>query len=245
MTRPLTWRRVAPAARSRPTSRARSATVIERVLKMRNAPAKRARAAMRAVVAWKSAVEARIPRARSAGPDRTYGSWVRRSWRARATPSAVASGATTTSTRLTTPVPNRVCASPSPRTTVRPSVAAERPVAGEDPHDRLDPGTVAAVEGDRVADRRARLLGESLRDERPRRRRPPPAVRRRRGPDRGPSDRSPGRSPGPSRAPARRRPVGRPGRARDRSVARGPVRRPPRPGSRRSSRAWRPRGPPR
>ena len=70
-TSPLTWRRVAPAARSRPTSRARSVTVIDSVLKMRNAPPNRASAAMSAVVAWKSTVEARIEAARSSGPEST------------------------------------------------------------------------------------------------------------------------------------------------------------------------------
>ena len=50
----VTWPRVAPAARSSPTSRTRSMTVIESVLKMRNAPANRAIAAISAVVAWKS-----------------------------------------------------------------------------------------------------------------------------------------------------------------------------------------------
>ena len=62
-----TWPRVAPAARSRPTSRTRSMTVIESVLKMRKAPVNRAIAAIIAVVAWKSAVEARSEAARSAG----------------------------------------------------------------------------------------------------------------------------------------------------------------------------------
>ena len=62
-----TWPRVAPAARSSPTSRIRSTTVIESVLTMRNAPAKSAIAAISAVVDWKSAVEARRPSARSCG----------------------------------------------------------------------------------------------------------------------------------------------------------------------------------
>ena len=73
-TNPVIWPRVAPAARSRPSSRARSTSVIESVLKMRNAPVNRAIAAMSAVVAWKSAVDERSEAARSAGEDRTYGS---------------------------------------------------------------------------------------------------------------------------------------------------------------------------
>ena len=60
-----------PAARSRPTSRLRSETVIDNVLKMRKAPANSATAAIRPVVAWKSAVEARSDVARSCGEDRT------------------------------------------------------------------------------------------------------------------------------------------------------------------------------
>ena len=67
----MTWRRVAPAARSRPTSRIRSATVIDSVLKMRNAPANSATAAMSAVVTEKSVVDARSVAAMSAGVDRT------------------------------------------------------------------------------------------------------------------------------------------------------------------------------
>ena len=70
----MIWPRVAPAARSRPSSRARSVTVIDRVLKIRNAPTNSAIAAMSAVVAWKSTVERRSDAASSAGDDRTYGS---------------------------------------------------------------------------------------------------------------------------------------------------------------------------
>ena len=73
----MTWRRLAPAARSRPTSRMRSATVIDSVLKIRNAPANRAIAAMSAIVTAKSVVEARSVAAMSAGVDRTYGCAVR------------------------------------------------------------------------------------------------------------------------------------------------------------------------
>ena len=69
----ITWPRRAPAARSRPTSRIRSVTVIDSVLKMRNAPANRAIAAISAVVAWKSVVDARSEAARSCGEDSTYG----------------------------------------------------------------------------------------------------------------------------------------------------------------------------
>ena len=62
-----TWRRVVPAARSRPTSRKSSVTVIDSVLKIRNAPPNSETAAMSAVVAWKSAVDDRSDAARSAG----------------------------------------------------------------------------------------------------------------------------------------------------------------------------------
>ena len=48
-------------------------TVIDSVLKMRNAPANRAIAAISAVVAWKSVVELRRAAARSCGEDSTYG----------------------------------------------------------------------------------------------------------------------------------------------------------------------------
>ena len=54
-----------PAARSRPSSRTRSVTVIDSVLKIRNAPTNRATAAISAVVDRKSAVEPRSDAARS------------------------------------------------------------------------------------------------------------------------------------------------------------------------------------
>ena len=70
----------APAARSSPTSRTCSMTVIDSVLKIRNAPANSATAAISAVVAWKSVVELRSEAARSCGVDRTYGcAWSRAS----------------------------------------------------------------------------------------------------------------------------------------------------------------------
>ena len=59
----LSWARVAPAARSSPTSRARSPTVIESVLTIRNAPTNRTIAATSAAVPWKAAEEARRLRA--------------------------------------------------------------------------------------------------------------------------------------------------------------------------------------
>ena len=52
----------------------RSPTVIDRVLMIRNEPTNRTMAAISAVVAWKSAVEARSPAARSDGEAKTYGS---------------------------------------------------------------------------------------------------------------------------------------------------------------------------
>ena len=126
-TRPLTWRRVAPAARSRPTSRTRSETVIDRVLKMRNAPANKARAAISALVAWKSIVDARIVEARSAGVDRMYGSPVSRCSSSAATASVVAPAPSPISTREAPSSANIDCASASPTTTVRPSVVARGP----------------------------------------------------------------------------------------------------------------------
>ena len=69
----VSWPRVAPAARSSPSSRIRSTTVIDSVLKMRNAPANRATAAMSAVVAANSPVDARSAAPRSRGEDARYG----------------------------------------------------------------------------------------------------------------------------------------------------------------------------
>ena len=72
-TNATSWRRIAPAARSKPSSRMRSVTVIERVLKIRKAPTNRATAAINAVVERKSAVDELSEAATSAGDDRTYG----------------------------------------------------------------------------------------------------------------------------------------------------------------------------
>ena len=127
------WRRVAPAARSRATSRIRSAMVIETVLKMRNALAKSATAATSAVVAWKSAVDARRDAARSAGRLRTYGSFVSRASSALATPSAVAPAAMVRSISVRPVSPNTTCASAMPMTTVRPSAPTSGPSPGRIP----------------------------------------------------------------------------------------------------------------
>ena len=62
-----TWPRPAPAARSSASSRTRSTTVIARVLRIRNAAANRAIAAIRAIVARRSAVDARIESPMSPG----------------------------------------------------------------------------------------------------------------------------------------------------------------------------------
>ncbi len=125
----ITWPRRAPAARSSPTSRIRSVTVIDSVLKIRNAPANKATAAIRAVVAWKSVVEARKAAARSCGDDSTYGSLTRRASRADVTTAGSAPGASPMSTRLTPVVPNTAWAVASGTMTVRPSA----PVSGPSP----------------------------------------------------------------------------------------------------------------
>ena len=125
----MTWRRLAPAARRRPTSRNRSETVIDSVLKIRNAPANRATAAMRPVVAWKSAVDARSEAARSCGEDSTYGSVTRRVSSAAETAAASAPGARPMSTLLTPVSPKTACAVRSGTTTVRPNA----PVSGPSP----------------------------------------------------------------------------------------------------------------
>ena len=62
---------IAPAARRSPSSRTRSTTVIDSVLKIRKAPANSAMAPISAVVAAKSPVDARIEAPMSCGEDRT------------------------------------------------------------------------------------------------------------------------------------------------------------------------------
>ena len=192
----MTWRRVAPAARRRPTSRARSATVIDSVLKMRNAPPNRASAAISAVVAWKSIVEARIEAARSSGPDRTYGSPVSASSSSTETAAAVVSSPSERSTRETAPVANSRPASAKAEDHGPPVGRGERSVAGQDPDDRLGPRAVGPAQGDRTAERQAVVVRHPLGDEGTGR------IRRRRGPvprpgrGRGAPGTSPGRSRG-------------------------------------------------
>ncbi len=63
--------RLAPAARSRPSSRTRSTTVIASVLRITNAAANRLMAASSAIVDRTSVVDSRSPASRSCGADRT------------------------------------------------------------------------------------------------------------------------------------------------------------------------------
>ena len=109
-------------------------TVIDSVLKMRNAPANRAIAAISAVVAWKSAVDARSAAARSCGEDSTYGSADRRASRAADDRGAVRARRRGRCRRGVTPsVANTAWAVRSGTMTVRPNGAGQRAVAGDDP----------------------------------------------------------------------------------------------------------------
>ena len=173
-------------------------TVIDSVLKMRNAPPNRATAAISAVVAWKSAVEARSEAARSAGPDSTYGSVVSRV-RARpaTTASAVAPAASPMSTRVT------------------PSVAeqglrrAERddhdPAAGRSDRARRRPGSRRSERVDPGRPRPGSVIEAPTGRARPARRQPLGVIRRGRSAELG-AERVAGRA-GASRwiAAARRR----------------------------------------
>ena len=107
----------------------RSETVIDSVLKIRNAPANRAMAAIRAVVAWKSAVDARSAAARSCGDERTYGCEVRRASRADETVARSAPGLSPMSTRVTPVSSKTAWAVWSGTMTVRPNA----PVSGPSP----------------------------------------------------------------------------------------------------------------
>ena len=125
----VTWRRVAPAARSKPTSRTCSTTVIDSVLKIRNAPANSAIAAMSAVVAWKSVVELRSEAAMSCGVDSTYGCvWSRETSASETVPTSVPA-ATPMSTRVTAVSANTAWAVWSGTTTIRPNA----PLSGPSP----------------------------------------------------------------------------------------------------------------
>ncbi len=193
---PATCRRVAPAARSRPTSRIRSVTVIESVLKMRNAPTKSATAARSEVRAWNAPVDARRLAPRSPGPVRTYGSVVRERSRASDTAAALAPGSRPTSIRLMPICPKTTRAWVSVMTTVRPAASKSGPLPRQDPDDR-DPGRrriAQALERDRRADLQPVGGGEPFRDERGGVRRVAGARRSRscRGAPGPPADRWPG-----------------------------------------------------
>ena len=140
----VTWRRVMPAARRSPMSRARSATVMASVLKIRKAPPKSASAATSAIVARKSAVEARRAAMRSPGVDSVYGSDVSR--RSSDAMTAVMSppGASPTSARLTASVPTRACAAPSGTMTLRPAGSGSPGTAARMPEMRNARGPDAA-----------------------------------------------------------------------------------------------------
>ncbi len=118
----LSWARVAPAARSSPTSRARSPTVIDSVLTIRKAPTNRTIAATRAAVPWNDADEARRFRARSPGEARTYGSTML-AWSWAVTESA-APGAMLRSIRVAPARPNADLATSIGTTIVRPEPAS-------------------------------------------------------------------------------------------------------------------------
>ena len=161
-----TWPRVAPAARSRPTSRVRSMTVIESVLRMRNAPAKRAIAAISAVVAdevggrgserggelGRRPYDVRLdqqPRPRSVGrPPRG-----RRRSRARRRPASRPAGRRP----------------PGPSAAARPRCGRPRRRAARRrarmPTTRYSPGSPAPSTVERGADRQAIVARESLGDE--------------------------------------------------------------------------------
>ena len=164
----MTCRRVAPAARSRPSSRIRSETVIDSVLKIRNAPTNRATAAMSAVVGRKSAVDARSEAARSCGEDSTYGSVTRRVSSAAETAAGVRAlgeadvdpaDAGVAEDRLRRPQRH------DDRPAERPG---QRPVAGDDADDPVVDRVARPLERELGADAQPVLLGQPLGDERAR-----------------------------------------------------------------------------
>ena len=166
MTNRPTWRRVAPAARSRPSSRTRSVTVIDSVLKMRNAPTNRATAAISAVVERKSAVETRSDAARSPGDERTYGSVVRATSRASddlAGCRALADDDVDPADALLAEQPLRRPKRDDDRPAAR---TDERPVALDDPDDlERDRAAGAGLEREVGAHAEGVLGGEPLGDE--------------------------------------------------------------------------------
>ncbi len=137
----VTWRRVIPAARRSPTSRARSATVIESVLKIRNAPPNRATAATRATATRISAVAASSAAATSSGALTVYGSNVRRCSREAVALAASVPSASRTSTAVTRSVAKSACAASSGTTTLRAAGSGSPGVATR------TPTTVNAVGG--------------------------------------------------------------------------------------------------
>ena len=126
-TSPMTWARVVPAARSRPTSRVSSATVMDSVLKMRNAPANRTTAATSSSAPRKSAISERSESARSVVCASKYG-WVL-SWfcSSPVRTSTDVPGAVLRSTRVTSSDPNSVCAAGRVMITRRPFASGSVP----------------------------------------------------------------------------------------------------------------------
>ena len=128
ITSPITCERVVPAARSRPTSRVSSATVIDRVLKIRKAPAKRTTAATSRSALRKSAISLRREAARSSVRDSRYG-WLlmlASSWPMSS--STDVPGTAPRSTRVTLSVPNSVWADGRVKKTSRPSASGSGPL---------------------------------------------------------------------------------------------------------------------
>ncbi len=159
-----------PAARSRPTSRARSATVIDSVLKMRNAPPKRATAATSAIVGprsrpWPLPARRRGRRAWLS----VYGSTVSRCSSSAVTPAVSAPSATRTSTAVTRSVAKRCCAASRATTTDRRAGSGRPGSRARTPTTRKTAGRDGRIpeQRDRGADAEPVLAGQLGGDERP------------------------------------------------------------------------------
>ena len=169
-------RRLLAAGPARGSARS---TVIESVLKMRNAPTKSATAAISAVIARKSAVDERSDAARSRGRRQHVRLGRQRDLERRADlgrGGALADDDVDAADAVEREQPLRR----PERDDDRPAAGAdERAVAGQDPLDReRDRAVGAALERDVRADREPFLGGEPLGDERPERLRPGEALAR-------------------------------------------------------------------
>ena len=135
------------------------------MLKIRNAPANRAIAAIRAVVAWKSAVDARSAAARSCGDERTYGSRGQARLERGRDGRPVGAGAEPDVDPRHAGLVEDGLGGLERDDDGPPERPGERPVAGHDPDDAIADRVAGGLHRERRSDGQAILRGEALGDQ--------------------------------------------------------------------------------